>query len=512
MSEVAAAPSEQLAGPVGRALARGSLWVASGHVLSALARLTVSVTAARVLAPADFGLMGLALLVLATLQALSETGVERAFVQRADATGYADVAWTLLLGRSLLLGLLLLAISAPLASFYGQPELAPMLGIMTVALLAGGLRNAGSVLLHRQLAFDKLFAIEAVRALSHLAVGLSLVLVLRSVWALVASHLVTALVEVGISYAIHPHRPRLELNREKTLELLRFGRWITGMSVLALLVTRGDDMFIGKYLGSEALGIYVLAYEIANVPATHITHVLGRVSFPAYARLHAASDRTPLREAFLAVTRSTVLLSGSATVILAFCASALIEHVLGPQWRPAIALVPVLLAAGFVRSLAALGGSLFHAVGRPDLDFKMNLPRLLLLALLIWPACRLAGLQGAALLVLFAVCSCLPTWLRGVREVAGLSLLDLCRHNMLALVVAAVLAAAFALGRLVLPGATPAAALGQLVLALGLALAALIALDRTTRFRVFADVRRLREALRSKRTALAQPLEQENSR
>ena len=175
---------------------------------------------------------------------------------------------------------------------------------------------------------------------------------------------------------------------------------------MAFCINYGDNLFISKYLGLAALGVYQLAYDVSNLPATNITHVLGRIGFPTYARLQ--SDRAALRGAFLRVMRATLLLAGPVSVLLFVGASDLVSYVLGEKWVRAIPLIRILSIAGLIRAFAALAGPLFHAVGRADLDFKMNLPRFFCTIVGLWPAAHFFGLEGVCAIVLIAITCGVP--------------------------------------------------------------------------------------------------------
>jgi O-antigen/teichoic acid export membrane protein len=316
----------------------------------------------------------------------------------------------------------------------------------------------------------------------------------RSVWALVVAQISSAAIEVLASYLAHPHRPRFDFHLKKVLDLLHFSKWVTGTSIIALLVTRGDDMFVSKYLGTTALGFYALAYQLANLPATQITHVLGRVSFPTYSRLQG--NPPALRKAFIDVMKATLLVSGPLAVILMLLIEGIVSFVIGQKWAPIVPLVQVLAIAGFVRSVAALGGALFQACGVPDIDFRMNLPRLVLLLGLIWPACAYAGMLGATLVVLISVSACLPTFFVGIRSTVDVRVRDVFKENLLAIVSTSVLAASLWLPKVLVRAESLPAFGFEVVLGFALWFGAMWTIGRVSSVRLFDETARLRQALK----------------
>jgi lipopolysaccharide exporter len=416
-------------GRVGRVLATGAMWVTLGEILAGVVSLGGSVVAARVLSPGDFGLMATVMLAIGVLESLTTSGFNQALVQReSEVESLLSVAWTWHVVRGLAIALVL-AVAAPfLARFYGEPRLTVLVIVSTLYVILLGFQNLGVVAFDRKLDFRTQFLIKIGPAIFYALVFIPAVLLLRNVWALLIGTLGGAAAQLIISYVSHGFRPRFEWNREKLNYLLGFGRWITGATVMLFMITHGDNIFVSKYLGMTALGLYQLAYNVSNLPATNITHVVSRVSFPTYSRLQ--NDREELRRAFLRVVRTTLLIATPVSVAIWAFIPEFTQWVIGPQWTRIVPLVRVLVIAGFIRAFAALAGPVFQAVGRPDLDFKMNVPRFLCTVGLIWPACARWGLTGVCWVVVIAISTTLPTWIYGIKKLLGVGPMAVAREAM----------------------------------------------------------------------------------
>jgi len=483
--------------PVGKVLLKGALWTTVGEVLSGLALLGASVIAARVLSPHDFGVMGAVTLALTIVDQLSQTGFHSALVQREkDVESYLDVAFTWHALRGTFIAVLLAASAPWLGRFYSEPLLVPVMLAVALQPLLAGFTNIGQVYFHRRLDFRALSLVKLVQVALRVAVFVPAILYFRNVWALVIGVLASVVSGVIVSYVSHPYRPRFRWDGARLAELVRYGKWLTGFSAMSLCITYGDNLFVSKYMGLAALGVYQLAFEVSNMPATNITHVLGRIGFPTYARLQ--NDREALRGAFVHVMRATLLLSGPVSVLLFVAAEDFVMHVLGAKWARAVPLIRILSVAGFVRSFAALAGPLFHAVGRADLDFKMNLPRFFCTVLGVWPAAHFFGLEGVCVVVLVAIATTLPTWFVVLPRLLGLPVRDIGRENMLALLASVLLGISYALVR---PrfGHEFANTLAGVAASLAVWLAALGVLGRFSPYDFFAELGRLRASLRPAR-------------
>lgn len=478
----------------GGTLVKGSLWVTFAEIATQVGALATQVLAARVLDPKEFGLMGAIYLMINILNALTNSGFEQALIQRSDVRGLYNVAWTWHVLRGVSLGLLMAVASPFLAQWYGERLLIPLALLTAVAILAQGGQNIGVVGFSRELEFRKLFTIQVLRAAVHLLVSIPAILIFRNVWSLALGYVASAVAALVISYIAHPYRPRFEWNWQKVRVLLSYGRWITGLTLFGFLVTQGDDLFVSKYLGLTALAFYQLAYGIANMPAVQITHVISKASFPTYARLYETGPER-VQEVFLNVVKATLLLSSAATIGIWMLIPDIVQHILGAKWAPIIGLTRLLVLSGFVRSVVALGGAVFQATGRPDLDLKMNLPRLLLLLFLIWPACAWRGLEGASYLVIAALSSCLPIWFVGLRSQIGLEVSGLARAIALPAVSALVLTGAFLVSAQ-LPSSNLVWTIVRLIVALLLWFGVMAALDRLTPFKLVQEVKRVRRIVR----------------
>ncbi len=410
-------------GGVGRIMAKGAAWVTLGEVLAGAVALCTSILAARILHPTDFGLMGTVMLTIAVLDSLTTTGFRQALVQRdAEVESLLNVAWTWHVLRGFLIAAVLLLMAPVIANWYEEPRLQALIMVATLYAIFQGFQNTGTVSFERRLDFRTQFLIKMAPAVFSVVVFLPALILLKNVWALVIGTVGGAAAQLGVSYWSQPFRPRFEWNGEKLRQLFGFGRWITGATVMIFIITQGDDIFVSKYLGLTALGFYQLAYSISNLPATHITHVVSRVSFPTYSRLQ--HRREELRAAFLRVMRVTLTIAAPLTVFVWSFIPEFCDWVIGSKWLPIVPLVRILVAAGFLRAFAALAGPVFQGSGHPDLDFKMNSPRLICTVALIWPACAMWGLEGACWVVLLAICSTLPIWFYGMRKILGVGILD----------------------------------------------------------------------------------------
>jgi lipopolysaccharide exporter len=362
----------------------GGFWTFALRIVNRSFDLIKTIILARLLIPNDFGLFGIAMLALSSLDSFSQTGFDQALIQKKEnAQAYLNSAWTIQLIRGTILAIILF-IGAPLiAIFFNEPRVVLMIKVLGLAQFFKSLRNVGAIYFQKNLEFHKEFFYQFSGTLANLLVALPIAFIFRSVWALILGILAKYIIQAITSYIIHPFRPSLNFNKDKIKELINFGKWIFLGSIASFLYTQGDDIIVGKFLDTSALGLYQLAYIISNSPVTEITQVISKVTFPAYSKLQ--NDIKKLRSAYLKVLQITTSVSIPLSVGIIFIANDFTRIFLGNNWLPMVPAIQILASYGLLRSILATGGPIFQAKGRPDINTKLQILGVVLLAILIYP-------------------------------------------------------------------------------------------------------------------------------
>lgn len=361
-------------------------------------QLVVLIVLANLLAPRDFGLMGIALLVLAGLNRFSRLGINQALIQHEDddVDRYLDTAFGIGIGRAVLVSAVTF-VGAPLvADVFGEPRVAPLLRFLAVSPLLLGLRNPGIVYFEKDLQFHLKFVYRISGSLVEFIVSIAWAFVYRDVWALVIGYVAADAVRTAVSYLIHAYRPRPAVDVDMARELLDYGKWITANNVVSFLLDEGDDAVVGGVIGATALGFYKYAYRIGNAPATEITKVIGDVMFSSFSKLQ--DDAGAMRTAFVRTVRITAVGSVPMAIGIVVVAPVFVRGFLGTEWLPMVRVMQILSLYGLLLSMTTVFHQLWKAVGRPDLVTKLEVIRLVVLGALIFPATRF-GIEGVAALV-----------------------------------------------------------------------------------------------------------------
>jgi len=385
-------------GTLSQRVAKGGFWVFFLRIVNRGVSLIRLIILARILSPSDFGLMGIALLTMSTLETFSQTGFQQALIQKKeDIKSYLDASWTALILRGFILFVILYFIAPYAAIFFDAPEAKPIIRVIGFSILFQAFTNIGVTYFKKELEFNKEFVYQFTGTLVDFIVAISAVFILRNVWALVLGLLAGNAVRCFASYLIHPYRPHLSKDLGKAKELFGFGKWIMGSSIIIFLITQGDDIFVGKLLGVTALGFYQLAYRISNMPATEITHVISQVTFPAYSKLQ---DNIPkLREVYLKVLQFTAFLSFPIASLIFILAPDFTKIFLGEKWMPMVPALQIFCVLGVIRSIVATMGPIFYSTKKPKIGTQLSLMQLVIMVSLIYPLTMKWGIAGAALAV-----------------------------------------------------------------------------------------------------------------
>jgi O-antigen/teichoic acid export membrane protein len=378
-------------------MAAGAAWMVAFKVTERTLTLASTVILARLLVPADFGVVAMAMSIVATLEVLTSFSMDVAIIQRADVQRrHLDTAWTLNAAFGVAIALLLLVLARPTASFYRAPDLVPVMYALAAGWLVQGFENVGPVAFRRELDFNKEYWYLSAKRVATFLVTIPLAFWLRNYWALVAGTVAGKFFAVAISYYSHPFRPRPSLAGAR--ELLRFSRWLVVNNILYFLNQRTTDVVIGRMAGAQALGTYNLSFEISNMPTTELAAPINRAVLPGYSKMYR--DMGSIAGSYLEVIGLIAFFSIPAGAGIAAIADPFVNVVLGPKWLAAIPLIQVLAFYGCVASLHTNSGVAFMAVGRPHLLTLMAGVHVAVLIPLLLYATRAEGIAGAAHAVL----------------------------------------------------------------------------------------------------------------
>lgn len=377
---------------------KGVVWATLGSSLTQAAKLVLKVALARLLLPEDFGLVAIGLLVINGLALFTELGIGTAIIQRKDRIKESsDAAFLMVLALGVILFSLAFILSPLLAKFFGKSTVEPIVKILSFTFIISSFGIIPSNLLTKEIQFKKRFLPDTLSVAVYGVVTISLALMNYGVWSLVYGYVASVVSQVVLVWLVSGWKPSGKFERKVARELFGYGKYILGTGVLAFLILQGDNAVVGKLLGVTALGYYSLAYMIANLPATNITHVITGAMFPVFSKLQ--DERERLRRAYLKTLKVSLIL------MLPFCGGIFIlgpdfvSVVLGEKWMPMLFALRVLCLFGVFRSLQNISGYLLQAIGMPKTQMNLLFLQFIGLAIIIIPLTMLKGILGTSIAV-----------------------------------------------------------------------------------------------------------------
>jgi PST family polysaccharide transporter len=354
----------------GSALARratlGAVWTISTSVGARAVGLAGTLLLTKFIAPDVYGEVSLAAVIIQTAHAVSSCGLSQYIVSKPHegraATFHATFYFTLL--GVLALGLAVL-FREPLGALIGAPGMARFLPGLAIA---GLLERVGTVQ-DRILVRDMRFAeVGLLRSLGEVAYAVVTVALAWTGWgagAVVWGSIVRSAVRlVGLSM-ITARREWLSPSRltlARTRDLFAFGLPISIAGLAGFGSRRWDNLIFSSLFGESAAGLYNLAYNLADIPATQIGETIGDVLVPSFAQMDSDDRR---RAALCRSMRLLILIVAPLALGLGAIAPTLVRALFDPRWVAVAPMLTWLSALSIVRPIAWIGASYLQVKNEP---------------------------------------------------------------------------------------------------------------------------------------------------
>jgi O-antigen/teichoic acid export membrane protein len=342
---------------------RGLAWKAVSQGFRQLSRLAVAIILARLLTPHDYGLAAMVLVFSSLVLIFSDLALGAALVQRRELSELdrSTVFWTSTgIGVAFAAGGV--ALSGPIAAFYGEPEVQPLFAALSVSFLVTALGTTQVALLTREMDFKSLELRMMAATLVGGVVGIVAAARGYGAWAIIAQQITIATLSTLLLWAFSKWRPRFTFSRASLRDLGGFSLNVFGTRLLFYLNRNADNLLIGRFLGPAALGVYAVAYNVMIAPLGRIAAPIVEVMTPAFSRIQ--DDHERMAALWLRAIRllGTIMIPGMLGLILV--APEFVRVVLGDQWDAAVPVIQILAWVGLLQGLQRFNSSILQAVDR----------------------------------------------------------------------------------------------------------------------------------------------------
>lgn len=386
---------------------KGVSWVGALRFATRIISFIKTVVLARILIPSQFGAYGIASLVVALLEVLTETGVNVVLIQeKEDIDKYINSAWIVSIFRGFIIGFVIFVSSSFVAQFFHSKEALPLLWTISLVPILRGFINPSVVKFQKDLRFHNEFWYRLSIFTIDASVAIIFAFVTKNALSFVFGLLSGVLFEVFISFIVIKPRPKLIFEKQFLQKLIHRGKWVTAGGIFNYLFHNFDNIVVGKILGAGQLGLYQIAYSISIVPITEGGDVISKVAFPVYTRLAEYGAR--LKKAFLLTLLVLSIVAIPFGALLFLFPQQIVEISLGDKWFEIVPVLRILVIFGVVRAISGFSATLFLAVGKQEYVSAVTLISILGLAITIVPLVTTYGIFGAGISVLIGAIIALP--------------------------------------------------------------------------------------------------------
>lgn len=363
----------------GAGVGAGIRWGVIDQGVQVVVRLGANIVLARLIAPRDFGVVGLAVVVVNFALVLSGLGLGSALIQRRDLTPrHVTTAFTTSAAFGFVLAAAVAGAAFPAAAFFHEESLRTLLPVLAITFVFRGFELIPNDILLRGLRFRSYYLSSTIATIAASVLALVCGFAGLGVWALVvmmfSESLLAAILAWVFAIKAGVWRPSIGFDRRSFQDLVGLSSYVTASQLVAYGNNNGDNLIVGRALGATALGYYAFAYRLMILPLQRFGGIISQSAFPALATVQDDPER--LRSGYVTATRYVAAVCFPITMGIAVAAPLAVPVVLGEQWRPAIPTLQVLALSGPLLSLNRLTDALFRAIGKANWNFWLNLASL----------------------------------------------------------------------------------------------------------------------------------------
>ena len=330
---------------------------------------------ARLLSPANFGVVAAGLTVISFLEVGLSLGVSSALIYEQEEGFTARVHTTFILNVAMAVVLTVaMFVSAPvIARFFHVSGDVNIFRALSFYLLIHGVGQTNDCILQRDLQFKKRALADLIKSITRASVSVGLALWGAGAWSIVLGFLAAELADVISQWVMVRYRPRAIFVPSAVPSLLKFGVSVVALDALGEVGINSDYLAVGNRLGPTELGFYTMAFRLPELMLNSVYWVFSTVAFPVFSKSRTYGDDT-LRSTMLRALGLATLIGFPVGVGLAVVSRDAVTVLFGPKWEHSIPAMTVLCLASGVASIGYGSGDVFKSIGRPGTLLAINLP------------------------------------------------------------------------------------------------------------------------------------------
>ena len=346
-------------------------WSSISQVIKQVLAFSIAVILARLLSPREFGLLAMVIVFTGFIDVFTDMGLGAAIIQKPDLEPrHVNAVFWANTGVGVLLTVLVIMAAPLIALFFRLPALRLMTTVLAFNFLVGSFRVVQESLLLRQMEFRRLAIVDNVSVLVSGCGAIGLALAGMGVWSLVGQSILSALTSVLVLWSLAKWRPTSAIDWKALRELLPYSSGMLGFNAVNYWIRNIDNILIGRFIGSTALGIYGRAYALMLFPINQIASALGKVMFPALSAIQ--EDRDEVRGLYLRITGIISLITFPLMTGLLVVAKPFVLTLFGGKWAEVIPVFRILCVTGLIQSVGTTVGWIYTSQGNTRLMFRWS--------------------------------------------------------------------------------------------------------------------------------------------
>ena len=350
---------------------KGATWLGGFKAISQTFSWATTIIVAKMLMPADYGLMAMATVITGYIMLFSELGLGGAIIHRASPTKseLSSVFWLTAI-ISMLFGVSCLFIAYPTAWLFNEPRVIPLTQAVSILFILIGLQIVPMNLLKKDLKFKIVGMIEAISTVTSCLFMASAAYLGAGVWTLIGGSIVKALVSIILIFSIQQWRPSLMFRIQEALSYLNYGYHLALGTSIGYVNNKSDTFFAGRVWETSTLGLYSFAKQLSRIPNDKIVSLITQVAFPAFSQLQ--DDTKRFNTFYLDITKviSTIVLPLFVGGFL--LGDELIRCIFDEKWHPMIFVFKILCLTELATPLSTINSMVHGAQGRPHWFLRFN--------------------------------------------------------------------------------------------------------------------------------------------
>ncbi|MFV8281349.1 lipopolysaccharide biosynthesis protein [Christiangramia marina] len=358
----------------------GLVWTFSQQFGTQLISFVVSIILARLLLPAEFGLIGMIAVFIHVGDALLKSGLSQSLIRNTnnEQDDYSTVFF-FNLAASIILYLIIYLTAPLIADFYEQPVLAEIVRLYCLIFIISAFTAVQQTRMTIEMDFKKQTIISIPSIVLGGVTGISLAYLGFGVWSLVWNQLVTGFTRSIQFWIYSDWKPTLEFNVQKFKSHLNFGYKLTLSTLIQRIFASLYILVIGKFFSASQVGFYTRADTMKNLPVTNLTMALEKVTFPLFAKIQ--DDDEKLKRVYKRVIMMVVFIIAPLMLSLGVLAEPIFRFLFTEKWLPAVPYFQILCIAGIFYPLHIYNSNVFMVKGRSDILLKLTMIKQALLVI-----------------------------------------------------------------------------------------------------------------------------------